>query len=384
VRNDLTLSLGARYEWQSRLDDYNNLDPRFGFAYQLGTDTVLRGGAGIFHDRLDAGQVNDLARNDGSGQQSIQINNPSYPNPFLDGEVAESDPLLVEVLVRAPELAAPYTLHSELSIETSFDSGLVLTGSYRFVRGLHRFRQRNLNAPLPECTAFLPSNANDAEIAACRPDPLRGNVMQFESTGTSNDHRMRVGFRQRLSFININGSYELSSQFDDVATPVNSHDLDAEWAPSGRRQQFNTSVNFRLPWNVNMDTRMDWQSGNPYTLRTGRDDNLDTQNNDRPVGVGRNTLTGPGFFEVDMELSKSIQLLSPGVESEGGSTGPVAGGGYYGGRTGVRMTLSTTVTNLFNTVNFSNINGVQSSRFFMQPTSARNARQIQIQARFNF
>ncbi len=385
VRNDLTLSVGARYEWQSHLDDNNNLDPRFGFAYQLGSDTVLRGGTGVFHSRLDAQEINNLARNDGTGQQTVRINNPSYPNPFLTGEVQEFDPLLAEVVVRASELAAPYTWHSEVSIETSFDTGLVLTGSYRFIRGLHLFRQRNLNAPFPECTAFLPSTASDEQIASCRPDPTRGNVMQFESTGTSNDHRVRLGFRQRLSFLNINGSYEFGSQYDDVATPVNSYDQDAEWARDGRRHQFNTSVNFRLPWNVNMDTRMDWQSGNPYTLRTGRDDNLDTQNNDRPAGVGRNTLTGPGFFEIDMQLSKSIQLFASAVETEGGTTGPIAGGGYYGGRTGVRMTLSATVTNLLNTTNVSGIGGVISNeRFFEQPTSVRNPRQIQAQVRFNF
>ena len=48
MRNDLTLSFGARFEWQENLEDSNNLDPRFGFAYSLGSNTVLRGGTGVF------------------------------------------------------------------------------------------------------------------------------------------------------------------------------------------------------------------------------------------------------------------------------------------------------------------------------------------------
>jgi len=385
VRNDLTLSFGARYEWQQNLEDHNNLDPRFGFAYSLGANTVLRGGAGVFHSRLSVSEVNNLIRSDGTGQQSIQIINPNFNDPFQGATVEESDPALSTVLVRAPELASPYTMHSEVSLETSFSSGLVLTGSYRFIRGLHQYRERNLNAPFLECTAFLSENLTNADVAPCRPQPARGNIDQLESTGTSQDQRLRFGFRQRMSFLNINGSYEFSSNYSDaVDNPANNYDLDAEWGRDGARHRFSASANLRLPWNVNMDTQTDWQSGDPYTLRTGTDDNRDTNNNDRPVGVPRNSLTGPGFFEVDMQLSKSIQLRSDRVEVEGGAGGPVASGGYYGQRTGVRMTLSASVSNLLNMVNFQNINGVQSSSFFGLPTRARNARRVSLQARFNF
>ena len=385
VRNDLTLSFGARFEWQENLEDSNNLDPRFGFAYSLGSNTVLRGGTGVFHDRLSVSQVNNLIRADGTRQQSIQIINPTYPNPLLGGTVEESDPSLSTVMVRAPELVAPYTWHSEVTLETSFSYGLVLTGSYRFIRGLHLYRERNLNAPYTDCTALLPENPSNDEVAPCRPLPGRGNIVQLESTGTSRDQRVRFGFRQRMSFLNVNGSYEFSSNYSDAAdNPANNYDLDAEWGRDGARHRFNASVNVRLPWNINMDTRTDWQSGEPYTLRTGTDDNRDTNNNDRPVGVPRNSLTGPGFFEVDMELSKSIQLRSDRVEVEGGAGGPVASGGYYGQRTGVRMTLSASVANLLNTVSFQNISGVMSSRFFNLPTRARDARRVSLQARFNF
>jgi hypothetical protein len=49
----MTLFFGVRYEGQNDLDDNNNIDPRVGIAYALGNSTVLAGGAGVFHVRLD-------------------------------------------------------------------------------------------------------------------------------------------------------------------------------------------------------------------------------------------------------------------------------------------------------------------------------------------
>jgi hypothetical protein len=57
--NKLTVNFGLRYEfetWPSQAlnNDMNNVDPRFGFAYSLGTSkhVVLRGGVGLFHGTI--------------------------------------------------------------------------------------------------------------------------------------------------------------------------------------------------------------------------------------------------------------------------------------------------------------------------------------------
>jgi len=44
-------------------------------------------------------------------------------------------------------------------------------------------------------------------------------------------------------------------------------------------------------------------TGAPYTLTTGRDNNRDSQTLDRPADVGRNTLEGPGFAQLDLRFS---------------------------------------------------------------------------------
>jgi hypothetical protein len=124
-----------------------------------------------------------------------------------------------------------------------------------------------------------------------------------------------------------------------------------------------------------------WNSGEPYSVVTGRDDNKDTNTTDRPAGIRRNSLTGPSFFEVDLNLSKTITLIP---EISGDANSPVAGGGYFGRRSGIRMTISAEAENVLNKVNYDRISGVLTSPFFGQPTRARNGRQISLSARFNF
>ena len=244
------IGIGLRYETQTNLGDRNNIDPRLGFAYSIGSSTVIRGGSGIFHQRLRRGTVGQLIQFDGTRQRSLTIRNPSYPDPFLSdtGEAIVRVPSSIRV--RADDLTAPYTWNSEVSIETSFSEGLVLTGAYRFVRGVHLFRGRNLNSPL-DVTSAIPRSCQPGqdELTCLPPDPSRGRIVQLESTGTSRNQSLRLGFRQRFSFVNINGNYTLESNYTDATgsfgLPADNHDLGAEWARVSPKHRLNTSVNFR-------------------------------------------------------------------------------------------------------------------------------------------
>ena len=210
----LAMGFGLRYEAQTNISDNNNIDPRLGFAYSIGSSTVLRGGTGIFHQRLNQGAVTQLIRSDGTRRESITISNPSYPDPFLTSEGESIAPPRSSRRVRAHDLATPYTWNSQLSLETTFDQGLAITGTYNFVRGIHLYRSRNINAPM-DTTASTPSSCRPGqdETTCQRPDPSEGNIYVLESTGLSSSHKLDISFRQRLSFVNINGGYSLNSSY---------------------------------------------------------------------------------------------------------------------------------------------------------------------------
>ena len=59
MRPNLTFSYGLRYEWQTNITDHGDFAPRIGFAWAPGNakngrqKTVIRGGFGMFYDRVD-------------------------------------------------------------------------------------------------------------------------------------------------------------------------------------------------------------------------------------------------------------------------------------------------------------------------------------------
>jgi hypothetical protein len=78
--------------------------------------------------------------------------------------------------------------------------------------------------------------------------------------------------------------------------------------------------------------------------------------------AGRNTITGPGFTNINMTVTKTIPLSNDGK----------------------RLEFRAQATNLLNTVNFSGLGTVVDSSTFGQLTSARQMRQLQFTLRFSF
>jgi hypothetical protein len=107
-------------------------------------------------------------------------------------------------------------------------------------------------------------------------------------------------------------------------------------------------------------------SAPPFNIVTGADRNNDTNNNDRPVGVGRNTGIGFDFASFDLRLSRRVKFTERcGLE--------VIAEGF----------------NLFNRANFQLPNatfgtGTSPIATFGQPTAAADPRQIQFGLRMSF
>jgi hypothetical protein len=366
LSNRFTVMLGARYDTQTNLSDKNNLDPRLGFAYAIGGSTVIRGGAGTFHQRLFDGAVQQLMRLDGKRQYEILIDNPGWPDPFVAGSVRNT----ASRRVRAPDLVAPYNVVSSISLERTLPSNLFVSVTAEYYRGLHLFRSRNLNAPLPG--------------TGIKPFPDDGHIYQMESTGKLTYKSLRFAMRQRFSIFNITGSYAFASAYGDTdqqfTLPANNYDLKAEWGRANfvEKHSFNTAINARMPLDVYVTTNISANTGNPYNITTGKDDNGDGQTNDRPAGIARNSADGPRYFNVGFNFSKAFSL-----GGSSGSGGPNGRGGEGGG--GSQLSVFVNLNNALNMTNPGTPSGVMTSTFFGTSTSAATGpREIEAGMRYQF
>ena len=361
----LNLSLGARYETQTNIS-VNNLDPRVGFAYQISNSVVLRGGIGMFHQRLSQVSVDQLHRFDGVHQQQFVIRFPSYPDPFANGTFGSTP---ASVRAESPLLLTPYNFISDLSVEKSLPKGLALTLAWDQSRGVHLYRGRNINAPFPG--------------SLVRPNPAAGNIVQIESSASSRSNNITFGFRQTLRNkwnLNAFANYTLGWNYNDTdgnfgfALPENNYDVRTEWgrAPQDQRHRFVTGVTFRTFWNVGVNTNVQANSNRPYNITTGFDDNGDTTVNDRPPGMKRNAGRGPGYFNVNTSLQKTIRL-----KAEAQRAGATAS-------SGPNMTFIVNLWNAFNHPQYQNYSGVMTSPFFGRPNRANNPRNVELAMRFAF
>lgn len=356
VNRRLTFFAGLRYEWQTSVADYDNVDPRLAFAYSLGSSTVLRGGAGLFHQNLNINTLEEVFRLDGTRQYEVVVSNPTYPNPFAGGDATIVPPTSRRVL--GADLAIPYEVRSSLSVERSMRWNIAVDGAFEFNRGRDRYVSRNLNAPRPGETV--------------RPIPTQGNILQLESVARSQSQSLRLGIRQRLSFLNYSANWTLSSDHNDsdfpFYLPMNNYDPRADWGRSGfnSRHRYAFTVNAQTPFGTLVTMSGTGNSGVPYNITTGRDDNGDQTTNDRPANVPRNSGDGPRFFNVDMTLSKTFRP-----------------GGRLGGRN-AQLSIYANMSNAFNLVNLRNPSGVMTSRYFGIPTSAADARDIELGIRYQF
>jgi hypothetical protein len=213
----------------------------------------------------------------------------------------------------------------------------------------------------------------------------------------------RTGFNVDLSysprqgiFSNIRyGFSNNKNDGDDALTPPATGTYVTEWARTreGRhRINWNIGVPIRR-WGLNTSINGRWNSGSFYTITTGRDNNVDAIYNDRPLGVGRNTLQAQSTLVNDMRVSWTLPSPRPNGSVNfqrgpggggGGQRGPGPAGRGPNQNQQRRFEMYLSVQNLLNRVNKTSYVGVMTSPYFMQPTSAQAARRVEMGWRFSF
>lgn len=170
-------------------------------------------------------------------------------------------------------------------------------------------------------------------------------------------------------------NYELAKNIADfsgaLSLPTDNYNvrLDKGATDLDQRHKVNIGFTFDVFKKINVAPSFRLESGLPYTITTGRDDNGDTVFNDRPAGIGRNTGRGEFLRQVDVRLRWKLPMNYLGLKE-----------------TDKRrfLSLNANIRNLLNTTNFSNYVGTQTSPYFRQPTSAKSARSLEIGLSFGF
>ncbi len=390
LRPNFTLSLGLRYENQQNIDSNFNFAPRVGFAWQPGgqqSKTVLRGGYGIFYERVSENLTMTAGRLNGINQQQFTVLNPDFfpliPTP--DQLIAFSVPGTVYRLEQG--LQAPYTLQGVFSVERQLPHNLTVAASYINLRTLHVLRTRPINAPLPgtfipgvvdsgvrplNCADFIPPDVNPA---------TRCNIFEYDSSGRYNQNQFIVNFNSRFHRnATMNAYYVLAKANSDTdgigSIPADPYNLSIDYgrASGDIRHRFVMTGNFRAPWGITLNPFVIIQSGRPFNITLGRDLNGDTFNQERPafapagancddpnirctpfgnfklnfapgdVMIPRNFGQGPGSTTVNMRISKTWSFGSEGASANAnsqqnrqdgqrdGQRTTMMGGGMAGGR----------------------------------------------------
>jgi hypothetical protein len=123
-------------------------------------------------------------------------------------------------------------------------------------------------------------------------------------------------------------------------------------------------------------------------LFTGGDDNLDGVFNDRPAGVGRNTLRATAQTSVNMYVAYQFAFghmapLPPGIGVFGGGNAAQVRT-FDQGTKRYRLQLGVYAQNLTNRANYLGYSGTRTSPFFGRPTSVAGMRKIETSVALNF
>jgi hypothetical protein len=253
----------------------------------------------------------------------------------------------------SPNLHAPVTQQAAVGIERQITRSSTLSFTYINSLGNHQLVTRNANAP------YLGGY-----------DPAAPNVYQYYSEGVFKQNQLMTNFNARfgkqLSIFGFDSvSWANSDSGTATSNPSNSGNLKADYgrASFDVRNRLFLMGNWAAPWGIRVNPFVVVQSGAPFNITTGQDNNGDSFFNDRPtfaqagdtdtvqtaygnfnldptagLAAGEKLVPnyyghGPNLFTFNARVSKTISF-GPKVAGAAPQGGFGPGGGGGGGRGG--------------------------------------------------
>jgi hypothetical protein len=357
VRSNLSVYVGVRYYYQNYFhNDKDNFAPRFSFAYapSAKSKTIIRGGAGVFYDRTGPSPIGDLMHFNGINLLRFIVDSPAH-FPVQPADLAG---VPTSIVTLDPRTRIPYALQYSIGVERQVTAKSTVSAAYIGNRGINSFRSIDANAPI-----------NGGLV---RPDPLFGQVRDMQSEGYLKGNALELTFRGKVNRY-FSGQIQYTFSRTDNNTsgitffPQNSYDAAADWGRSDndRRHKFDLLASSQPTRFFTAGVALSLYSGKPVDVTTGADNNHDGIINDRPAGIGRNTMDGPDMIELDLNVAHDFPLSKAKKEAK-------------------LITVSLNSFNVINHPNYVTYIGTVSSPLFGKPVAANPPRRMQLDVQFKF
>ncbi|MGI9064927.1 MAG: TonB-dependent receptor domain-containing protein [Pyrinomonadaceae bacterium] len=252
--------------------------------------TVMRGGFGVFYNRISEDLILQSRRFNGLNQQQFVVTDPAvldlFPAvPAINQLTTFAQPQTRRFL--GANLAPGAVLRSSFTLEQQLDPNLKVTVTYYHTRTLRTLRTVNINAPLA--------------ITGVRPlGQSEGNILESESNGRTVSNSLSVGVNGMIKKVNLWTNYNLNrSRNTDSGTssaPFDPYDFSNEWSrsPFNARHSLFAGGYYQTKSLISINAMIIANSGRPFDITTGRDTNRDNSFAERPAFA--TDLTKPGVI----------------------------------------------------------------------------------------
>jgi hypothetical protein len=286
IQGRLAIDLGLRYSGQTT-GDPTAFAPRIGAVYSPGMSgkTILRGGIGVFYDRLPLLASDFTSNPTRIVTQFDTQGNPLGPPLVFQNVYARTERRVTQFVSPGHDLdSTPYNVTWNVEGDREIHPHVTLRLSYLSSRTFKVF----ITNPLIDQNGV----------------PL----LELSNTGATRYHEFESTLRIRAranTDVNISYVHSLSrgdlNSLGDVYVPFEEPVIRPNFyasLPSNIPDRFVTWGRFNLPWKIVASPILDMHSGFPYS-------NLDERQ--RYVGYP-NTLRFPTFTSLDLEMYKEFRI----------------------------------------------------------------------------